>query len=428
MRTADSYYPDHHNPPSHHSILLWIFYLGMCILLCSGCDQLKAQKESAAGKDALLECDFENAYLHFRKADEYYPNHHEILIGLAISETIYFFDTPNMKDLLSKMGFQFTVQSLCQKLKEDDRNEDSAQPESCHTIDYSNLAHSFSKTDILSTEGYHSTAIDPDLTWHDIVVTLNTRNSLLKSAAEHAFAAAKTNDPNYHIGNVFGYDITVHAAELGILSMVASLLSTVIEIAEQYRWDFSVQKTVKALETKDYSWLVQAINNEFLHRKNTSSFPTCLPEIQQTIAALGFVVPLLKELKESEPQFDDHHCPVQKSLLHWENLHYGILSDLEKASHILDDSQTTASLNELFDPTTSFDILCALQNLPNLTIPVAKLYHSQWEWHFEEFQSQLNFCFTPKILDEQSPSFQCNDTFSFRLNSAWLNWNPKELL
>ena len=426
MRKVDSYHPVKiaFSPFS----LLWILFLGICVL-CSGCDQFRAQQESKAGKDALLECDFENAYFHFRNADEYYPNHHEILIGLAISEFIYFFDTPAIQNLFSQLGFQFTVQSLCQKIKNDNSdNEDSDNPTSCHTIDFDNLVQPISIEDIISTNEYDSTSIDPDLTWSDIIVSLHAQKALLKAAAEHALTAAKKNDPNYHIGNAFGYDITVHAVELSLMSIVANLLYIVIDIAEQYHWDFSVQKTVKAIETKDYSWLVQAINNEFLHRWDHHSTPTCLPEIQQTIATLGFVVPYLKELKESEPQFDDNHCPVHDSILYWNNLHYGIISDLDKASHLLDNSPTTASLNELFDPATSFNILLALQNLPNLTMPVAKLDHSEWEWHFEELQSQLNPYFTPPILDEQSPSFRCNNTFSFRLNSAWIQWNPKELL
>ncbi|GEM_PF-7094795 len=410
--------------PSPSSTFLWGLLLCLLCLL-TGCDSYRARQEADAGIEAIQSCQFKIAYNHFKKADEYYPNHHEILIGLSISEFLYFLDTPDINTILSSLGFRWNVHSLCKTLADQDSDRSSSDLQACHAFDSSKLTASIAPNEINALD---PALINPNLTWQHIISSLQIHQHLLDQAAEHAYAAAKSNIPHYHAGNFFGYDITIHASEIAMLSITANLLSTFLDIVGLYEWDFSVKKTIESLQNDEDNWLIQTMSNKFLQNKKNKTLPHTLDKIQQTINALGFVVPYLQLFKTYLPESDAHGCPIRNSLFHWETLPAGIIMDFEKASHILDASPSIASLNEFFDPEISIDLAFILQNPPALTMPTAELNDSAWQWHFQELQQQLNAAFDPPILDENNPTFQLRDEFSFRLNSAWLKWNPRNLL
>lgn len=100
-----------------------------------GCDALEAEDEAHLGKRALLNCQFAKAYKHFKKANDLYHGHKEILLGLGLSELAYFADTPEVLSLLADLGFKESLSALCSDHSQTVLGTDAGVSDQCHPLD-----------------------------------------------------------------------------------------------------------------------------------------------------------------------------------------------------------------------------------------------------------------------------------------------------
>ena len=87
------------------------------IALCSfamGCEYLDARDAAHAGERALRRCEFSRAYWNFIYAQDVFPNHGDIRLGLAISDLLTFLSEPNVVALMERLGIDLRVESLCE--------------------------------------------------------------------------------------------------------------------------------------------------------------------------------------------------------------------------------------------------------------------------------------------------------------------------
>ena len=212
-------------------------------LFCSACDQLDARDHAEKGRQNLENCEFESAYLNFKEAHDLYPSHHDILIGFALSELLWFADSPEVQNTLKQFGFNSTLSSLCTDNPDSSNNSDKT----CTTCEISDLPASE------NSFSFSVQNIDPALTWTDVVHSLSAHIDILENAAEHFSEIASFIDPeDPWRTSAFGHDnIAFHKADFAAVSFAAYLLASVIRILNKYQFDFSVRDSISAFQNND---------------------------------------------------------------------------------------------------------------------------------------------------------------------------------
>ncbi|MBO5754180.1 MAG: hypothetical protein J6S69_10955, partial [Proteobacteria bacterium] len=201
---------------------------------------LSAKQEAENGTEALKACQFSTAAMHFSTANELYSNHEEILLALAVSEIFSLTEIPEILTLASKLGYQISLQSMCDTLNHENNNDsnisqDAELPnEKCFA--FSELFDTTGQEDIKDEDNSHSndktpfyTQIDPELTFQEAFQKLHLYLPVLKSASEHLTEAAQLMDSTYEIKDILGYHkLNIHPADIATLAMIINLMMTAV--------------------------------------------------------------------------------------------------------------------------------------------------------------------------------------------------------
>ena len=267
----------------------WFTCVTTAIFFTHGCDMLSAKQEADAGLEAMKSCQFQTAAIHFSEANDLYPKHQEIVLGLAVSELLSLTEMPEIQMLASKLGYQISLQSMCDTLNHENNNDndsnisqDAELPnEKCFA--FSELFDTTGQEDIKDEDNSHSndktpfyTQIDPELTFQEAFQKLHLYLPVLKSASEHLTEAAQLMDSTYEINDVMGYHkLNIHPADIATLALIVidkeevemdedELMMTAVEVAVAYPMHYSIQQAVMIIEQNDNTGTANWINQHLL--------------------------------------------------------------------------------------------------------------------------------------------------------------------
>ncbi len=398
-----------------------------------GCDALEAEDEAHLGKRALLNCQFAKAYKHFKKANDLYHGHKEILLGLGLSELAYFADTPEVLSLLADLGFKESLSALCSDHSQTVLGTDAGVSDQCHPLDvFRKPPSDLGSAHAPGVEAANTLAIDaitPNLTWNDVIDRLGSQKHLLENGAHHLFRAANELNAPYHLGATLGFDhVTLHTSDLELLSTVANLAVFAIDVASAYSADFSVRDSLRAYHLDDFAKLSALVT--ITPRDDFT--PPDFENFSQALISLGSVAQSVMtaydaSLEDFQITTDDRGCEVRDFVFRFDLMPYGIANDFKKLSAIYQDGDFV--LKGLTDPTITCDAIQFFESPLNFASPL-------YEWcedsktstlHLRNLIQRLNSTCSPiPFLDQDS--FARQPRIGYRLNSAWLKWTPFDLL
>ena len=401
---------------------------------------LSAKQEAENGTEALKACQFSTAAMHFSTANELYSNHEEILLALAVSEIFSLTEIPEIQTLASKLGYQISLQSMCDTLNHENNNDsnisqDAELPnEKCFA--FSELFDTTGQEDIKDEDNSHSndktpfyTQIDPELTFQEAFQKLHLYLPVLKSASEHLTEAAQLMDSTYEIKDILGYHkLNIHPADIATLAMIINLMMTAVEVAVAYPMHYSIQQAVMIIEQNDNTSTANWINQHLLVSTYQPSSETAAYSFGTLLDNLKIALPHIKYLQETQ-EISDNPCQ-RASLLNWTNLHPAMIMDLEKLANT--PQGTTLVLDDFFDLPVSLDTYHLFTHLPwrhaqTSIVVTSDTPNNDLVWNFQDIIQQINTAFQPPIF-ENKPSVDFKRDYGIRIQTAWLNWNPVDLL
>lgn len=409
-----------------HARLLSITIL-IFLSLITGCQGLEAQTEAERGLLALKHCDFELARQHFKHADQIYPNHQEIVLGLGISELLSALDTSKARSVLNQLWGQ-SIQELCLKAHANSLISPTETPDSAH-------CHSFSRCALFQT---HDTAqsfahtIDSNLEWEAIIEVLSSPR--LAEAGKTLTQASQILDGAYAIHDFAGYPtLYIHSADLAALGVLSNLAYILSNISQSHDWRFRVSETLHELEaakTTCRPWLATTL------LERVCATPKPIQDLARLSAALSNAFQSLARLSEILQTQEAHtfqttqsNCHYPRALLAWQTIHPGIVKDLNQLAKAYDNNQFVPK--GLMDPTPIVSIstllatpLCASKPAFSYCIQTQSGDELQVDWSW--LSTWINHASTPPFLETTTLSFI--DGVHYRLNSAWLQFDPKALL
>ncbi|MBQ9816275.1 MAG: hypothetical protein IJM59_02240 [Proteobacteria bacterium] len=402
----------------------------------TACDQIEARTQAEQGKTALLNCQFEAAQYHFSRAYEFYPEHHDIQIGYAFSELLYYADTQEVRAILNRLGISENLASLCREEVEPEKGGENSD-ESKDDCDIFGFVGDAGTGD--ESESFDLEQIDPTLTWNEMIGVLHDQNDLLESAADHFDTISEfVEEDSPWRTDLFGYrDVPFHKVDFASLAFALHTLAAMVHAASAYSFDMPVYDTLRAYRDNDRTWMAGALNRTLFFPGKSGDSELAYPELIKAIKSLQTAVQYIEIIKENsesenpEDQNESHACSSRNTLFYWENMHYGILSDLKKASHIIDNSEQIMDLSAFLEPEMNVNIEQMFSNLPVRTDAsdvIVEVQQDRYVWHFEHQIQQFNAFFTPELFALDAGDFSLNDDIYYRLNSAWLRWKPETLL
>ncbi len=404
----------------------------LTLSLCA-CAELEAKHHAEKASKSLLECQFQDALYHFQIAHEHLPDNRDILIGLTIAQTAWFLDNPDIRSILERAGLNTSVRDICLNFFQNDDTSVVSTPSqnsSCRSIELDNLS------DTASTPIFDG-AIDPTLTWNELIQSLYNHRTLLHDAATNALQIVQSMKPDktWHTSSSNDVQIALHTADFAALSFVLSFLSASLDILYVYDFNFGIKDTIQAIQDKDYPKITQLLNGRLLTARSNATETPSSKYLHDAVKSLDFAIQsieIIQEKIENDTSLSniDGVCPKRISLFHWENMHPGILHDFDSASHVFDASKQIMDLSAFFNPPVSLNVEYLLTHLPVHPADeiIVNVENGALSWQIQNEITQINQSFTPNILEYHDQHLTLITGIDYRLNSKWLTWSFKSLL
>ncbi|MBQ9396500.1 MAG: hypothetical protein IJU23_13430 [Proteobacteria bacterium] len=404
-------------------ILCLDFLLFSTVICLSACQELKARDEANEGKDALIECDFESAFLHFTNAHDIIDDNDDINIGLATSELLLTLDSEEFTLIFNRLGFTQSIGEFCQQNIHNEQKQQTSS-DGCQTsIRTQNikLPHPCASLE----QCHYSDYIDTELTWNDILSAFELHRTHFEHISTLFAQTASHLEGNYSIHDVFGMDtLNIHPADLYFFAAMTDLSLFITSAAGHYKNTFSVYQTLQTQECQPYS--------EFLNQNiGIASEPVDISKYEpQFISALSHIHHAFQNSKKIREDFDasTDPCPPRVSLLQWQNVPYGVTDNILSLTAAFQSNPYI--IKDILSPDISIDLKALFSAFPvRLTEQtLASCDHDNHiEINYAIYIEAINACTSPALFSTDSNQFELAPGLSYRLSSGWRHWTPVDL-
>ncbi len=413
------------------SAMIWfrkIFLYILICLLCISCEMIEARDNAYAGRDALKSCDFYNAYKYFSESYALVKDDQDVSLGYAFSCLLAILDSEPFSGILMRLGMTSTIGEFC--IDRTNRPNDETQTNSqdrCSGDDVNihsmQWPHPCSETEHCND---YISYIDTSLQWHDIIDAIDkNRRELLRSSNIITDVANHMKAP-YVINDVLGYSsLTIHQADLYLLSAAVKTLVFASDIASAYENKFSVYDTLD-----DRICTHQAsIINQYIGVANST------PDLFQSMVIFTDMMSDIEkafvhahQLRESNDNKDSQSCGEAISIFNWTNVPYGVMDNIISISSAFRQKPTV--IQDIFSPEISVDLSALLKHLPirNANEPIVSCDGDGSVGMMGIYIEFLNRYITPPLFEPDIDQFKLHHDISYRLSSGWRKWTPADLL
>lgn len=411
------------SPSARHKMNKALLIILLLLPLCCGCEELRARDEANAGKDALLECNFESAFIHFSNAHDIMDHNNDINIGLAASELLLTLNSNDFKNLFQAFGFTQSIQDFClQNINshQDQYHSQDQNIDSCSSGISSNIQLPHTCSESVHCDRFEY--IDPKLEWKDIFEAISTHVQNFEHISDlFAETADQLREP-YTIRDIFGFsELYIHPADLYFFAAIFELSMFVTSVASQYKTSFSV---AKSLQTEDCQTYAEYINQNMGISDHPIEVSPYINMLRKSFKHLNSAFTQAQKILKDTLERTDA-CPPKVSILQWSEVPYGVTDDiLSLASsfatepHIIKDiisPNITLDLNTLSFPARQPQD--ALASCPNDHIHI----------DYSIYIQAINDCTSPDLLSNNRDQIELSPGLSYRLSSGWRRWTPADL-
>lgn len=413
----------------HSNTASLILILPICL---TACQELKARDEANAGKDALLECNFESAFIHFTNAHEIIDDNNDINIGLATSELLLTLNSKDFTNIIYKFGFTQNLQEFCLQNINPPENSPPKQnpigqqpPDACASNFHSNthninLPHSCANTNQCNYIDH----IQPTLTWNDIIHAFNNNRAHLEHISQLFAQTADALDSPYALHDVFNIStLNIHPADLFFFASLIDLSLLIVSATDNYKNSFSVAQTLQNDECLAYA--------AFLNQNmGIADSPVDISEYKsKLLSALKYINKAFQQAKIIREDFDSNTapCPPQGSLLQWSDVPYGVMDNIVSLTSAYQSEPFI--IQDILSPDVMLDLNSFLSALPSRaqSTPFASCREDELHLDLSIYIRAINDATSPDLLDTSSDQLELHPDLSYRLSSGWRQWTPLDL-
>lgn len=411
----------------HSNTASLILILPICF---TACQELKARDEANAGKDALLECNFESAFIHFTNAHEIIDDNNDINIGLATSELLFTLNSKDFTNIIYKFGFTQNIQEFCLQhintpQEQPSEPQDQHAPDACasnfHTSTQNiNLPHSCANTNQCNYIDH----IQPTLTWNDIIHAFNNNRAHLEHISQLFAQTADALDSPYALHDVFNIStLNINPADLYFFAAIIDLSLFITTTSNLYKNAFSVVQTIQTDDCQTYA--------AFLNQNiGIADSPVDISEYKSNfLSALKYINKTFQQAKIIREDFDSNTnpCPPQISLLQWSDVPYGVIDNIVSLTSAFQSAPYT--IHDIITPDVTIDLNSLLSELPVRApnAPFASCNNDSLRLDFSLYIRAINDATSPDLLSTDSEQFELHPDLSYRLSSGWRQWTPLDL-
>lgn len=411
----------------HSNTASLILILPICL---TACQELKARDEANAGKDALLECNFESAFIHFTNAHEIIDDNNDINIGLATSELLFTLNSKDFTNIIYKFGFTQNIQEFCLQhintpQEQPSEPQDQHAPDACasnfHTSTQNiNLPHSCANTNQCNYIDH----IQPTLTWNDIIHAFNNNRAHLEHISQLFAQTADALDSPYALHDVFNIStLNINPADLYFFAAIIDLSLFITTTSNLYKDAFSVVQTIQTDDCQTYA--------AFLNQNiGIADSPVDISEYKSNfLSALKYINKTFQQAKIIREDFDSNTnpCPPQISLFQWSDVPYGVIDNIVSLTSAFQSAPYT--IHDIITPDVTIDLNSFLSELPVRApnAPFASCNNDSLRLDFSLYIRAINDATSPDLLSTDSEQFELHPDLSYRLSSGWREWTPLDL-
>ena len=409
------------------SLALLFLLFPICL---TACQELKARDEANAGKDALLECNIESAFIHFTNAHEIIDDNNDINIGLATSELFFTLNSTEFTNIFLKSGFtqsfqEFCLQNIHTQQEHPSEPQDQQSPDACasnfHTSAQNiKLPHPCATSEQCKYIEY----IPPDLTWKDIIYALNNNRDHLEHISQLFAQTADTLTSPYALHDIFNVStLNIHPADLYFFASLINLSLLIASAADNYKNTFSVTQTLQNDDCIAYA--------AFLNQNiGIAASPVDISEYKSKfLSAFKYINKAFQQAKIIREDFDANTapCPPQVSLLQWSDVPYGVMDNILSLTSSF---QTEPFIiQDILSPEVMLDLNSLLSALPARaqSAPFASCREDELHLDLSIYIRAINDATSPDLLDTASDQLDLHPDLSYRLSSGWRQWTPLDL-
>ena len=404
------------------------FYLKFLLIVIASCllacQEIKARDEANEGKDALLNCDFESAFIHFENAHDIIQDNDDINIGLATSELLLTLNAKEFTDIFYQLGFTQSVQDFCiQNINRKKETQEQTTSDGCHSslnIQMMTFSHPCANSEQCQYKEY----IQPELTWHDILNVFELYRTNFEHISTLFAQTASHLTSNYTIHDIFGTDaIHIHRADLYFFAALIELSLFVTSTANHYQTTFSVYQT---LITDECIACSDFLNQNIGIADSTVDASEYEPQL---LSAFSYIHQAFQYAKAIRTDYDNSSdsCPPKVSLLNWSDVPYGVTDNILSLTSAF---QTKPYIiQDIISPEITLDLHALLTSMPSRqsTQTLASCNNLQLEIHYSNYINAINTNTSPALLNADTDQFELAPGLSYRLSSGWRHWTPMML-
>lgn len=413
------------------------------IALCSfamGCEYLDARDAAHAGERALRRCEFSRAYWNFIYAQDVFPNHGDIRLGLAISDLLTFLSEPNVVALMERLGIDLRVESLCEDdsavggepIEPPSNRDPNPGIEAPKCLVLNSLMQTTPGTgggsDNDGNDKRYYDDIDETLMWNDIVVTLLPyRARLIEMAKEFRQSAEKIDDTDGYGIDFASRSTTIFPWDMNLVSSALLAIVVILDLAEVYDTGFSVVETFRILSEGTCEEIATYLNEHvFLGRSNVSLTESTWPMAQVMFERLWVASDEAYRWKEGQLNGKTAYatCPI----LNWQKTPFGILKDISRIAHAFGDPPYMTDW--IVEPAIYVRLEGFLSNVPVRSEREGDRFtctpNGEISWNGISFAERVNASCEPLVFDIIGENVSIRSGFHYRLSSAWLKWHVRD--
>lgn len=390
--------------------------------LCCGCEELRARDEANAGKNALLECNFENAFIHFSNAHDILDHNNDINIGLAASELLLTLNSKEFTNLFNAFGFTQSIQDLCLKnidIPQDQHHTQDQDINSCNSGISSNIQLPHTCNEVHCN---HFEYIDPKLEWKDIFDAIDTHAHSFEHISELFAETADQLSTPYTIRNIFGFsELHIHSADLYFFAAILELSRFVTSVASQYKTSFSV---AKSLQIEDCTSYAEYINQNIGISEHPIEISPYIHTLRKSFKHLNSAFTQAQEILKDNLSRTDA-CPSKVSLLQWSEVPYGVTDDILSLASSFNTEPYI--IKDILSPSITLDLNALSFPTRQPQEPLASCQNNHIHIDYSIYIQAINACTSPDLLSDNRDQFELSSELSYRLSSGWRRWTPADL-